>query len=67
MLFNLANQWAKTEDGRLFAHNDPDVALDSYKAKNKDIKCKGPAMLVAVPEHKHGNNHEEASRKPFCA
>jgi hypothetical protein len=68
-LFDLADRCAKAEEGRLFTHNDPDVAPDAAKAKSKDAKCKGPAMLAAEPEQKRGRDRDETKRdgRPFCA
>jgi hypothetical protein len=57
-LFDLADKCAKAEEGRLFVHNDPNAAPDAAKAKSKDAKCKGPAVLTAVPEQKHGREHD---------
>jgi hypothetical protein len=48
-LFDLANKCAKAEEGRLFVHNDPDAVPDTAKAKSKDAKRKGPAVLATEP------------------
>src|SRR3990170_122514 len=68
-LLNLADKCAKVEEGRLFIHNDPNTALDAAKTRNKDVKRKGPAMLAAEPEQKHGRDHDEPRKdgRPLCA
>ena len=68
VLFDLADRCAKAEEGRLFAHNDPDAAPDAAKPKNKDPKRKGPAVLAAEPERKRGRDRDEAKKdgRPFC-
>src|SRR5664279_4005936 len=70
-LFDLADRCAKAEEGRLFAHNDPDAEPDSApsKSKNKDAKRKTHAVLAAEPEQKHKRVAEDGKRdsRPFCA
>ncbi|KAE8821751.1 hypothetical protein D1007_00159 [Hordeum vulgare] len=67
MLFDLGDPCAKAKEGCLFIHNDPDVVLDASKAKIKDIKNKGPAVLATEPQQKHGRDREGAPKKPLCA
>jgi len=64
-LFDLADRCAKAEEGRLFAHNDPDA---EPKSKTKDSKRKTSAVLAAEPEQKHqrGSTPAEQDDRPFC-
>jgi hypothetical protein len=68
-LFDLADKCAKAEEGRLFIHNDPDQVPDAARAKSKDAKRKGPAVLAAEPEQKRGRDHAEPKKdgRPYCA
>src|SRR5664279_1744907 len=70
-LFDLADRYAKAEEGRLFAHNDPDAEPVSTpsKSKNKDAKRKTHAVLAAEPEQKHKRVEDDDKRDscPFCA
>ena len=61
-LFDLADRCAKAEEGRLFAHNDPDAepASAPTKGKSKDFKRKTNAVLVAEPEQKHKRGEDAA-------
>lgn len=69
VLFDLTDRCSRDEEGRLYAHNNPDVEPDAAKPKVRDIKRKGPIMLVAEPEKKRGRDHDEAKKdgRPFCA
>src|SRR5664279_1759796 len=69
-LFDLADRCAKAEEGRLFAHNDPDAEPTSAptKGKSKDAKRKPSAVLTAEPKQKHKRVEEAAKSDdgPFC-
>jgi hypothetical protein len=67
-LFDLTDKCAKAEEGRLFIHNDPDAAPDAAKAKSKDVKRKGLAVLAAEPEQKRGRDRDEPRKdgRPLC-
>ena len=68
-MFNMANKCARAEEGRFSVLELPDADPEDKKAKSKDVKRKGPAMLAAEPETKHGCDHPESSKgkRPFCA
>ena len=68
-MFNMANKCARAEEGCLSLLELPDVDPEDKKAKAKDVKRKGPAMLVAEPETKTGCDHPELSKSSrlFCA
>ena len=52
-LFEMADRCAKAEEGRMFAHNDPDVTADEAPAKPKAApKRKPQEVLAAEPEQK---------------
>ena len=67
-MFNMANKCARTEEGRLSLLELLDADPEDKKAKNKNMKHKGPAVLAAEPEMKHGCDHPESSKsnRPFC-
>jgi hypothetical protein len=68
-LFEMDDRCAKAEEGRLFAHNVPNVepATAPAKSKSKDPKCKTHAILAAEPEqkHAHGDDVAKPSERPF--
>ncbi|KAE8768630.1 hypothetical protein D1007_59884 [Hordeum vulgare] len=69
MLFDLADQCSKAEEGLLFTHNDRDAALNTTKAKNKYTKRKGPVVLRTEPEQKRGCDRDKTPKKDnrlFC-
>ena len=68
-LFNLATKCARAEEGRLYLLELPAADLEEKKAKAKDVKRKGVAVLVAEPDTKRGRDHPESSKssRPFCA
>ena len=68
-LFNLATKCAMAEEGRLSLLELPAVDLEEKKAKAKDVKRKGVAMLATEPDTKRGRDHPESSKssRPFCA
>jgi hypothetical protein len=49
-LFEIADHYAKAEEGRIFLHNLPEALPP--KPKSKDPKRKEAAVLAAEPEHK---------------
>ena len=67
-LFNLATKCARAKEGRLSLLELPAADPEEKKAKAKDVKCKGPAMLAAEPETKRDYDHLESSKgsHPFC-
>ena len=67
-MFNMANKCARAEEGRLSLLELPDVDPEDKKAKAKDVKRKGLAMLAAEPEMKRGCDNPESSKsnRPFC-
>src|SRR5215216_4612454 len=46
-MFNMAPKCARAEEGRLSLLQLPEADPDDKKAKAKDVKHKGPAMLAA--------------------
>ena len=67
-MFNMANKCARAEEGRLSLLEVPDADPEDKKAKAKDVKRKGAAVLAAEPEMKHGCDHPESSKGScsFC-
>lgn len=67
-MFNMADKCTNAEAGRLFLLNIPDTVLDDKKAKAKDVKRKGPAVLAAEPKKKHGCDRDEPVKEGclFC-
>ena len=68
-LFNLATKCARAEEGRLSLLELPAADPEEKKAKAKDVKRKGVAVLAAEPEMKRGRDIHESSKssRPFCA
>ena len=64
----MANKYARAEEGRLSLLELPDVDPEDKKAKAKDVKCKGPAVLAAELEMKRDYVHPESAKSsgPFC-
>ena len=60
-LFNLATKCARAEEGRLSLLELPAVGPEEKKAKAKDMKRKGAAMLAAEPDTKQGRDQPESS------
>ena len=56
-MFNMANKCARAEEGRLSLLELPAADPEDKKTKAKDTKRKGPVVLVAEPETKHGCDH----------
>jgi hypothetical protein len=67
-MFNMATKCTRAEEGRLSLLELPKVDPKDKKAKAKDMKHKGPAVLAAEPEMKRGCNYPESSKgsHPFC-
>ena len=53
-LFNIATKCARAEEGRLSLLELPVVDPEEKKAKVKDVKRKGVAVLAAEPDTKCG-------------
>jgi len=68
-LFNIATKCARAEEGRLSLLELPIADPKEKKAKVKDVKCKGVAVLAAEPDTKHGRDLPESSKggRTFCA
>ena len=68
-LFNLATKCARAEEGRLSLVELPTADPEDKKAKAKDVKHKGVAMLAAEPDTKRGRDHPESSKSShsFCS
>ena len=68
-LFNMATKCARAEEGRLSLLDLPTTDPKEKKARAKDVKCKGVAVLAAEPDMKHARDHPESSKssRPFCA
>ena len=56
-MFNMATRCTRAEEGRLPLLELPEADPEDKKAKAKDVKCKGLAVLAAEPEMKHGCEH----------
>ena len=65
----MENKCARAEDGCLSLLELPKDDLEDKKAKAKDVKRKGLAVLAAEPETKRGCDHPDSSKSscPFCA
>ena len=55
-LFNLAIKCARAEEGHISLLELPAVDLEEKKAKAKDVRCKGAAVLAAKPDMKRGRD-----------
>ena len=68
-LFDLATKCARAEEGRLSLLEPPAAGPEDKKAKAKDVKRKGAAVLAAELEIKRGCDHPESSKAnlPFYA
>ena len=66
-MFNMATKCARAEEGRLSLLELPAADPEDKKAKTKDVKRKGAAVLAAGPEMKRGCDHPESSKgsRPF--
>ena len=56
-MFNMATRCARAEEGHHSLLELPGTDPEDKKAKAKDVKRKGPAVLVAEPEMKRGCDH----------
>ena len=61
-LFNLATKCARAEEVRLSLIELPAADPEEKKAKDKDVKRKGAAMLAAEPDMKRGRDQLEWSK-----
>ena len=68
-LFNLATKCARAEEGRLSLLKLPAADPEEKKAKAKDVKRKGAAVLAVEPDTKRGRDQPESSKgsRPYCA
>ena len=68
-LFNLATKCARAEEWRLSLLELPAADPEEKKAKAKDVKRKGAAVLAAEPDTKRDRDQPESSKgsRPFCA
>ena len=67
-LFNLATKCARYEEGRLSLLELPAADPEEKKAKVKDVKRKGAAVLAAEPDMKHNRDQPESSKgNRYCA
>ena len=68
-LFNMATKCTRVEEGRLSLLELPATDPEEKKAKAKDVKHKGLAVLAAEPDTKRGGDHPVSSKssRPFCA
>ena len=48
-MFNMAAKCARAEEGRLSLLELPEADQEDKKTKAKDVKCKGPTVLVTEP------------------
>ena len=61
-MFYLATKCARAEEGRLSLLELPAAGAEEKKAKAKDVKHKGAAMLVAELDTKRGRDQPESSK-----
>ena len=68
-LFNLATKCARAEEGRLSLPELSAADPKEKKAKDKDVKRKGAAVLAAEPDTKRGRDQPESSKgsRQFCS
>ena len=68
-LFNLETKCARAEEGRLSLLEPPAADPAEKKAKAKDVKRKGAAVLAAETDTKRDRDLPESSKssRPFCA
>ena len=68
-MFNMATKCARAEEGRLSLLELPAADPEEKKAKAKDVKRKGAAVLASEPDTKRGRDQPESSKgsRPFCA
>ena len=61
-LFNIAPKCARAEEGRLSLLELPAADPEEKKAKAKDVKRKGAAVLMAEPDTKRDRDQPESSK-----
>ena len=68
-VLNLATKCARAEEGRLSLLELPAADPEGKKAKAKDVKRKGAAVLAAEPDTKHNRDQPESSKgiQTLCA
>ena len=67
-LFNLVTKCTRAAEGRLSLLELPAADPEEKKAKAKDVKRKGAAVLAEEPDMKHGRDQPESSKgSRFCA
>ena len=67
-LFNRETKCARAEEGCLSLLELPAADPEEKKAKAKDMKRKGAAVLATEPDTKHGRDQPESSKgSRFCA
>ena len=68
-MFNMATKCARAEEGCLSLLELPAADPEDKKAKTKDVKRKGVAVLAAKPDTKRGRDLPESSKgsHTFCA
>ena len=62
MICTLATKCARAEEGRLSLLELPVADTEEKKAKAKDVKRKGAAVLAAEPDTKRGRDQPESSK-----
>ena len=67
-MFNMATKCGRAEEGRLSLLKLPAADPEDKKAKAKDVKRKGSAVLATELEMKRSCDHLESSygSRPFC-
>ena len=67
-MFNMATKCERAQEGRLSLLELLAADQEDKKAKIKDVKRKGAAVLPAELEMKCGHDHPESSKanRPFC-
>ena len=67
-MFNMETKCARAEEGHLSLLELPEADPEDKKSMAKDVKRKGPAVLVAEPEIKRSYDHPESSKgkRSFC-
>ena len=67
-LFNLETKCARAEEGHLSLLELLAADPEEKKAKAKDVKRKGAAVLTVEPNTKRGRDHPESSKsiRPLC-
>ena len=68
-MFNMATKCTRAQEGHISLLELPAADPEEKKAKAKDVKRKGAAVLAAEPDTKRGRDQPESSKssRPFCA